>query len=76
MYIGEWSTSAQRFGLNPGGKLSQSLLVIWTTYGDVRPGDDLFLAADGKHYLVREPQREGGLWRLLCDSAMAQLTSP
>lgn len=73
MYIGDWSTSAQRFGLNPGGKLSQFLLVIWTTRQDVQPGDDILLAADSRHYFVREAQREGGLWRLLCDSSQSQL---
>lgn len=76
MFIGEWSASAQRFGLDPGGKSSQTLLVLWTTYTDVHPGDDLFLAFDSKHYHVREVQQEGGLYRLLCDSELAQNTSP
>lgn len=74
MYIGEWSTGAQRFGLNPGGKASQYLLVIWTTRTDVHVGDDLYLAADGKHYHLREVQVEGGLTRLLGDSSMSQNT--
>ena len=76
MYIGEWSASAQRFGIGPGGKSSQSLIVLWTNFQSAHPGDDLYLAVDGKHYFVREAQREGGLWRFLCDSDMAQNVSP
>jgi hypothetical protein len=76
MYLGSWSASAQRFLLSVGGKVSQDLLVVWTTSTETHVGDDIFLAADMKHYHVREAQVEGGLTRLLCDSAMAQNTSP
>lgn len=76
MFIGDWSDSAERFGLKQPGKQSQTMLVVWTTRTDVQPGDDLYLTMHQRHYHVQEVQPEGGLHRLLCDSSQAQATSP
>lgn len=76
MFIGAWSASAERFGLVPAGKQSQTMLIVWTTRTDVKPGDDLYLLIHQRHYHVQEVHPEGGLHRLLVDSGQAQNQSP
>ena len=76
LYIGAWSSTADRFAINVPGFKRQTIIVLWTTFANCREGDDLYLAADGRHYLVQGVEVEGGLRRLSCDSSQAQNTSP
>jgi hypothetical protein len=74
MFIGPHSKSHERFTIKEGGKLSQQMIVVWTTHQDIKVGDDLFLSYDQKHYHVQEVGVDGALRRLLCDSSQATNT--
>ena len=50
------------------GQLQEERLIIWTSYADVREGDEVLIAMDGKTYLVESSQDCGTVYKCLLNS--------
>jgi hypothetical protein len=66
------SPKGDRWTVHPEGQSQQELVTLYTVYADIREGDNLTLAYDGKTYLVRASSYAGPLRRCFLDSSRAQ----
>ena len=57
----------------PEGQWQVETVMLFTAFADIREGDNLILAADGKTYLVEASSYMGPLRRCFLTTAEAQL---
>jgi hypothetical protein len=62
-----------RWNVAPEGQQQTELVTLYTGFQDIREGDNLVLAADGKSYLVEASTYVGPLRRCFLNSSKAQL---
>lgn len=64
---------ANRWHVHPEGQDQEEQAILTTTYLDVREGDNVLVAEDGKAYLVEASTRLGPLLQCFLTTAKAQL---
>lgn len=72
LFVGT-SPKTDRWHVHPEGQDQQELANLVTAYLDVREGDNVVVALDGKTYAVEASTRLGPLVRCFLDTATAQL---
>ena len=64
---------SDRWQVLPEGQWQVETVMLFTAFADIREGDNLILAADGKTYLVEASSYMGPLRRCFLTTAEAQL---
>jgi hypothetical protein len=63
-----------RFYVDQEGQIPTNQLELESTYPDIRPGDEMTLAADSRTYSVQSVSWEGGIQYCVLDRKQAQVT--
>lgn len=65
---------SDRWQVHPEGQYQVEMVTLYTAFQDIREGDNLVLAYDGKAYLVEASTYVGPMRRCFLNSAKAQIS--